>query len=121
MNFVITQIADKGQLDRERIIIRALKDDDIGDYAIFKAKIGTGENVLPGNVPNAYWFIDIQIKAGDYVVLYTKVGKRSEKEISDAKSYFFYWGLSAPIWDDSGYVALLVSTPDWSTLAAPSE
>ena len=53
------------------------------------------------------------VKSSDWVVLYTKTGRNSEKQVDDGpSSYFFYWHLDAGIWLP-GYVPVVVETPNW--------
>jgi hypothetical protein len=115
MKLRITEIADRGDAQRERIVMKADEDIDIGDFAIFMARRSSKDGkVRSGNIPHCFWFEDKEIKAGSTVVLYTKAGTRSEKENSSGKvSYFFYWGLDAPRWTEI-VRPVLVQTPSWA-------
>ena len=113
MKLQITEIVDRGDAERERLVMKAKDDVDIGDFAIFMARSSKEGKARSGNVPHCYWFEDKEIKTGATVVLYTKAGKRSEKENpSGNTSYFFYWGLEAPAWTESTR-PVLVYAPDW--------
>jgi hypothetical protein len=108
MSLVISSVANAGEVDRERVVMKASADIDIGKYALFCCKRSGETSVNDGAIPAAYWFADKTVKAGDFVVLYTKSGKRSEKSNnSGGNSYFFYWGKSAPIWTDDKRAVLL--------------
>lgn len=67
-----------------------------------------------GSVPHCYWFTDLKIKSGDTVVLYTKVGKRSEKKNDNGStSYFFYWELDKPTLQDDRFIPVLIKGEWW--------
>lgn len=113
MKLRISSISERGNLEGERIALKANSDGDAGRYAVFKG-ITKPTGVASGNIANVYWFMDKQFKAGDFIVLYSKEGRRSEKKNDDGTtSYFFYWGLSLPIWT-AGATPVLVETATWS-------
>ena len=111
MNLELRGVENVGDINRERVILRATKDADIGRFAIFKCRTTTDDAVASGYIPAAYWFPDKKIKAGDLVVLYTKEGTRSEKTGEAGNTYFYYWGRTEPQW--KGHIAALVSTSTW--------
>jgi hypothetical protein len=113
MNVEIRGIENVGDLSKERVVLRATSDADIGKFAIFKCR-PTSSGVASGLVSRAYWFPDKVIKSGDFVVLYTKEGTSSEKsnEQGTQKTYFYYWGSAQPQWKD--HVAALISTPTYA-------
>jgi hypothetical protein len=114
MIFEITNIVERGILAKERVIIKATREGDIGRFAVFRAHTDSEGSPLSGNVANCFWFSDKTVKAGDLVVLYTKEGIESEKlNDSGSTSHFFYWDLSEPLWDAADHVAILVNTSDW--------
>jgi hypothetical protein len=114
MNLELRGIENVGDIGRERVVLRATGDADIGKFAIFKCRKTSNGGAASGHVPAAYWFPDKLIKSGDWVVLYTKQGTSSEKsnEPGTQKTYFYYWGFSEPQWKTD--VAALVSTPNWT-------
>jgi hypothetical protein len=114
MNLELKGVENVGDIERERVILRALADKtDIGDYAIFKCRTTSDGVPASGHVAAAYWFPDRVIKSGDFVVLYTKRGAASEKTGETGHtSYFFYWGHETPQWS-SKFIAALVHTSDW--------
>jgi len=114
MSVRISSIADRGVIDSERVILKVETDDDIGHYALFRGKLNEKGLPLSGKVDDAYWFMNRPVKGGDFVVLYTKSGNRSEKKNeSGTTSYFFYWGLTGTAWS-AGEAPILVETPNWS-------
>ena len=112
MKIEISSVADAGTLNKERVVMKATGADDIGDYAIFNC-VTQEDRVASGDVPYAYWFMDMEVNAGDFVVLYTKAGTRSEKKNQNGTvSHFFYWGLEQPLWTP-GKTPVLVHASEW--------
>lgn len=97
MKVEIRSFAEAGELTKERLILKASSDLDIGDYAVFCSGISDEGNPTSGR-KRAFWFPDYAVKAGDLVVLYTKKGSQSKKAWKSNTAHFFYWGLEAPIW-----------------------
>jgi hypothetical protein len=117
MRLQITSVADRGNGDKERIVMKATADIDVGRFAIFRA--GANDEGAPtSDVADVFWFPDKAVKARDLVVLYTKAGKTSERPSkSGGTVHFFYWGRPNPLWStSSGRIPVLVSTNDWEWL-----
>lgn len=99
MSLRISSLSNAGEMPRERLILRAHSDVDVGKYAVFCGWLGDDGSPLSGDLHAAYWFEDFSVKSGDLVVLYTKAGSRSEKANESGRtSHFLYWGRSAPLW-----------------------
>ena len=86
---------------------------DIGDFVLIQA--GYFDGSVTNGVYETYWFPDKEVAAGDYIVLYTKSGKMSDKTFRDVHSHFFYWGLKAPIWNRPNKCPVLMYAPDWES------
>ena len=112
MKLDLIRIENGGELERERVILRATVDVDIGNFAVFRGITTPSNKFGAGNVPSAYWFPDRNVKVGDWVVLYSKAGAPSEKTENNI-SYFFYWGKTSPIWI-KGAIASLIEVGHWS-------
>jgi hypothetical protein len=118
MNLSISKVRFFGDLERERVIIEASKDAEVGRYLVLRAR-SDGATYFGGKLQASFWFPDGEIKAGDLVVLYTKRGKRSKKSNNDGTtSHFFYWGLETPVWGPET-AAVLVRTADWNAVINP--
>lgn len=113
MKLKISSFADVGQPEKERLIIRAESDADVGEYLVMATSISTDGNATAG-FKLAYWFPDKEVKAGDLVVLYSKSGKQSEKQLtSGVTAHFFYWGLQKlPVWSSAKGAVLLLAA-EW--------
>lgn len=114
MNLEITSFAGAGDLLRERIVLKARRDLDVGDYAVLRSAVGSGEGTPTSGRKIAYWFPNEDVRANDLVVLYTKKGSRGSKPIEGGHTaYFFYWGRDEALWDDHNFGAALLEVRDW--------
>lgn len=112
MNIEIQSIADKGNHEKERLVLKVLSDSDIGDYLL--AQTGYSEGSVTIGVHHTYWFPYKRVSAGDLVVVYSKTGKDSEKELKQGtKAHFFYWGIGTAIWNRSDRALVLLHAPEW--------
>lgn len=115
MKINIRSYADAGDLANERLVLNVLEDTDIGNYAILKSSISNTGGATWGSKV-AYWFPNKEVKKGDLVVLYTKNGTSSSKELrSGGIAYFYYWKRDSAIWGGSPpqSVAVLLEAPHW--------
>lgn len=112
MKLAIHSVAAPGDIGKERLVLKALSDTDVGDYAVLWSGIGDGGGPTSGR-KRAYWFPDITVRAGDSVVLYTKKGDRSKKVLDGGgTAHFFYWGSETPLWDEN-HCAVLLFISEW--------
>jgi hypothetical protein len=114
MNLEISSFADTGDLLKERIILKARTDLDVGDYAVLRSGVGSNDRTPTSGRKIAFWFPDEEVQANDLVVLYTKKGSRSAKPIEGGgTAYFFYWGRDEALWNDDKFGAVLLEVPAW--------
>ncbi|NOG72668.1 hypothetical protein [Roseicella sp. DB1501] len=116
MTLKIVGVEAAGDLESERVVLRAVADVAIGKYILLCTRRSPDGKVYSGPVNHAYWFETIPVKAGDYVVLYSKDGQRSEKRSENTgSSYFFYWRQKSSIWSsDFKPTLMLASTWEWT-------
>lgn len=113
MNLEIS-LADAGDTSNERIILKALTDIDIGEYAVLRSSVGLSGDQPTSGSKAAYWFPDAEVKANDLVILYTKKGSRSTKSLTGGRTaYFFYWGRDEALWKDDQFGAVLLEVSAW--------
>lgn len=119
MKIDIQSVADKGNFDKERLILKVTADTDTGDYLVIQTGFHNGE--VTTGAYNTFWFPYKSVFAGDLVVLYTKTGKDNVKELKGArKAHFFYWGLSSALWGRNDLAPVLLHAPEWVS-KAPNE
>jgi len=120
MKLVINSFAGDGIFGKERLILKATEDLDLGDYVVFCSETFPDGGVVSGR-QSAYWFPDEQIKQNDLVVLYTKKGISSKKTLSNERTaHFFYWGEKENRWSAEGYGVVVLRVGDW-VAEAPEE
>jgi len=113
MNIVIRRVADGGVIDKERVVLHAESDDDIGRYILFESTYVT-EGTISSNMRNMLWLPGILVNAGDLVVVYTKNGNNKSRTNSDgSKTHFIYWGLDNPVWNRDDACAVVLEISDW--------
>lgn len=112
MNLEIVRIRSAGNPQKERLVMRALGNVELGQFAVFAARVdGSG---LTNDVIATYWFPDGKAREDDLIVLYTKEGRPKRSTSADGvKSHFFYWGVDETLWDDDS-APVLVKISDWA-------
>ncbi len=113
MKLKITAIREAGDLSKERLVMKATAPTDVGEYVLLRT--GTTDGKVTTGVLNTFWFPDKTINVGDYVVVYSKKGRDSEKEFKEVTSHFFYWGNSEALWNASDVAAVIMHAPDWES------
>lgn len=109
----IAGIRDKGNFEKERVVIRVRENGDIGNYILSRTKLKS-TNSVSSQIKDPLWFPNKLMKADDIVVVYTKQGNNRDRENDDhSHSYFLYWGLDRAVWsNDSIPILMEVSTWD---------
>ena len=115
MTLFLRSIADAGEYGKERLVMKASEDLDIGDYVLLQ--VGTvRQGVISTKTRHSFWFPYKKILKDDLVVLYTKQGASSEKDLDGGNTtHFYYWGLKDAIWTDSKLNAVLLHAPSWKS------
>jgi hypothetical protein len=117
MKVEIKSIADKGDQKKERLVLRVGQDVNIGYFLVLCTGFTDGQ--VDTGIQQTFWFPDKEVKTGDLVVLYTKSGKNSEKQLEGgATAHFFYWGLSGPQWDKPNRSVVVLHAPEWQGAGA---
>jgi hypothetical protein len=116
MQLQILKVRDAGDLDNEKIILKANETCEISWYILFD---NTYDEL--GNLSNlwrhVFIFPKIQIKAGDFIWLYTKAGKSTSRgNTSNTTTHLLYWGLGETIWNHEKDVAHLIKYVDSQSL-----
>ena len=114
MKLKINSFADVGVIDDERVVLKALSDLEIGEYAVFSSKLSEDGKATSGK-KTAYWFPDGFVKKDDLVVIYTKKGKLSTKDLSDGRTaHFFYWGMDVAQWANKNNTIIVLHVSEWA-------
>ena len=118
----ILRINDRGNLEKERLVLKADAIEDLGHYLIFKTTLldEGGFSARPDS--RVFWLPDRQIKKGDMVVIYSKEGSLSTKENKDkSTSLFFYWNSKVPLWSKDTDTVVLIKVSEYQAWAAKIE
>lgn len=118
MKLAIRNVAQKGESEKERLVIRVVDDTEIGDYIILRTGFVDGSvNVA---VTHTFWFPNKSVKAGDLVVIYSKIGQAKDRPLdSGGTVHFYYWNATRTLWDNDSTAAVVAHAPDWIFKAAP--
>jgi hypothetical protein len=112
MNLKLMYAANRGDLKNERLVFKALANEDVGDFIVLRAHAEAGD-VFPGKA-EAYWFPDRLVNEGDLVVLYTKDGSYSARERkTGGTNHFFYWGGTEALWTGRNHAAVVAHATAW--------
>lgn len=111
MSIKILKILPKGDEVEERITFAVIENCNLGDYVLTD---DTFRDETPTNLlRNVYFFPAIDVKKGERVSLRTKKGnyRLHQESPTSTKWHQLYWGLSKPVWNDSGDSAHLLYAP----------
>lgn len=112
MEIILKNIGDKGDLRNERIGFDVLSTCELKYFLVIRSKKTDGGFQNKGT--DYFWFLPQQVKAKDKVVLYSKSGQNSVNENPDGtRTFFFYWGLKAPIFKNSDDIVVLANIKNW--------
>lgn len=117
MKMQIVRIADRGIANMERLHLRVLADTSLEFFVVFDTTY-TSSDKISNLQRHAYWFRSKPVKAGDNVILYTRMGTPSEDRKADGTTtHFLFWGLDHTIWNKVGDCAVLFEVNSWATSA----
>lgn len=113
MSIEIKYVKDAGLKSKERIVLKASTDDDVGRYILFDTTY-IEEGVVSNEVRHSFWFPDKEVEEGDLIVVYTRDGSsKSVNNKNGTKSHFFYMGIDKTIWNKTSDSAVLVEIRGW--------
>ena len=113
MMLEIKSFADAGVHDKERLVVNIVSQLDIGSYVLLVSNVSETKSPTAGR-KTAYWFPDGTVNSGDLVVLYTKSGKNSKKDIGEGRTaHFYYLGLENPLWGTGNRTAIILKISEW--------
>lgn len=111
MKLELQEIKNRGTSE-ERIVLKVNEDCDLKYFLIFNTKKINDEKISV-LIKHPFWFISKEVKKGDLVVVYSKVGTSSFKVNEDkTTSHFYYRGSPSPLLVN-GDLALIVEATTW--------
>ena len=118
MNIELNYIKDSGNIDKERIVFNVISDTELGKFLVAQTEL-LEDSRFSSKLGNIYWFPDQQVKAGDLVVLYTKVGiNTSIQNENSTTTYFYYWGLDT-VHNQNINACIVILDASWKSYAVP--
>lgn len=112
MKLKIKSLRVQGNETKERLVISVLADCSLDDFMVLDNTY-SNEHLLSNEDRHTYIFPFVSAKEGDVIILYTGKGTDVSKENDKGTiTYYFYWGLKTPVWNDEGDCAYLVKIAD---------
>jgi hypothetical protein len=69
---------------------------------------------------HVYWFPDKPVKKGDFIALYTRIGRNTEFDNkASSVTHEFFWNMRTQVWNNTGDAAVLINTSQWNTTSIP--
>lgn len=121
MKLKIKSIHGHGDFDKEHVLLQANEDCNIGHYLLADTTYNR-DGTFSNKMKHTYWFLNQDVKKGDYVSVWTKSGADTVTKMKDGTPlHRFYWNLETAVWNDTGDCGLLVHTPVWQAVKMESE
>lgn len=115
MKLKIDSVVDYGTHDSEKVLLTVLEDCNLKYYQIADTTY-TSEGKISDKLRHFYWFPVKDVKKGDTIILYTKEGNNTSKQLPNGKTqYTYYWGLDNFVWNNDGDAAVLFEINKWKT------
>lgn len=114
MKIKILGVRDGGVLSKERVVLLADADGNVG-HAMLAATRSTAEQTISSKISTPFWFPDREVKKGDLLVVYTQAGTPNQiKNKDQTSSHFFYAGLPSALYGDKSMCAVLFDILTWT-------
>lgn len=117
-DFELYKIIKQSEED-ERIVFKVLEDCNLSYYLLLDNSYDE-EGRVSNTHRHCYAFPNVNVKRGDYVVLYTGKGVRTSfNNKAQTTTYVFYWGFAGntSVWNSVVDKAFLVKISDVQTYA----
>jgi hypothetical protein len=111
MKLEIFKVENGGDHTQEAVWLKALEDCNLNLHILADSTFD--EEGRSNLVRHTYWFPYKLVKAGDFIIVYTKSGKpRFGKTKSQNPVHLLYWDLKEAIWNNDGDQAVLIEIAD---------
>ncbi len=115
MKLKISSIHGHGDASKEYVVLD-VNEDCIASYYIIADTTYTSPGYISNKHRHVHRFVRADLKAGDVVILYTRVGSDEVKKHPDGSAtHYRFWNLKTPVWNDDGDGAILFEINDWKT------
>ena len=121
MKLELIKIVDNGTHDSEKVLISVNQDANLKFYLV-RDTTYSSKGKLSNEWVHTYKFLDQNVKKGDKVILFTKAGIKSSRDIGNGNTeYTYYWGLNSCVWNNDGDVAVLYEIEAWKSISVNNE
>lgn len=121
MKLKLIKIVDNGTHDSEKVLISVTEDANLQFYLIRDTTYSSKDR-LSNEWVHSYKFLNQDVKKGDKIILFTKVGTKSSRDIGNGNTeYTYYWGLDSCVWNNDGDVAVLYEIVAWESIPVNNE
>lgn len=118
MHLEVIAVNGHGDENEEFVRLAVLKDCDLVNYAVADTTY-TDDDHISNELRHFFWFPSTLVKAGEEVVLRTKVGEYKRFRKDDGTIvHRFYWNLDKPIWNDDEDGIVLFKIDNWQASRA---
>jgi len=112
-NLGILKVEDNGKLSSEYVVLKVQQDTNLKHFAVVDTTYNE-DGTFSNKHKHFYKFYKREVKAGDFVHLYTKVGKDDIfTNTSKTITHRFYWNLKTSVWNNGGDIAVLYAIENW--------
>ncbi|MCQ2336009.1 MAG: hypothetical protein MJ010_02365 [Paludibacteraceae bacterium] len=99
MEVKILKLADKGDIQNERLILKVVNSCNLGWFIVMDNTYNDND-VISNLWRHVYILPSIEAKEGDFVWLYTKQGSyRQRGNDSGTTTFEMFWGMDCAIWN----------------------
>lgn len=112
MELKIINVYGHGDFNKEHVVLQAVSDCDAGRYMLADSTFLDSGSVS-NKVRHTFWIPDRDVKAGDYISIWTKPGTNNKGTYRDCPLHRFFWGLNRAVWNDEGDCAVLFHVATW--------
>lgn len=114
MKVEVHSINNHGNAATEYVMLKVTKDCLLGDHVLADSTY-QGDSTISNRLRHMFWFPGKSpAKAGEYAVVYTRIGADTTRTVNGIVYHDFYWGLKGPVWNDTGDVAVLMELANWT-------
>lgn len=109
-DFELYKIVKKATGNDERIVFKVLEDTNMSYYLLLDNTYDA-EGKISNVDRHTFAFPNVNVKRGDFIILYTGVGSQSSyKNKAQTVTYVFYWGFQreTSVWNEASDKAIIV-------------
>jgi len=107
------KIVKVSKTEPEYLVLQVERDHNLWPYILFDTAYDGEGNVTNKN-RHSFLFPNLNVKKGDFVIVYTKVGEsKSFRNTAGTVTHELYWGLDVNVWNHAKDEVLLVHVDDY--------